>query len=173
MTHKERYQRRQAVAKFIKAGGTIPEAVAKFEIGEAAIRLACLERGVSVPTMGSKLQADMRNEVAKFVREGGTLGEAMEKFGLPFGSVQDICRNYGVGLAAPLLAKSTYVVIADIINTEETFTSIARKRYLSVQRVQQIAAELKKVSIKFPPRPMPPSLKKVSGSNGKTKRSKV
>jgi DNA-binding CsgD family transcriptional regulator len=64
-----------------------------------------------------------RQEIAAYAAEGHTAVETAEHFGVTPQTVYNACRPAGVVAAAPKQTRlASYATIADLINTDDTYT---------------------------------------------------
>lgn len=124
--------------------------------------------------MTHKERKARRKAIAKHLREGNTVPDTARKFDVTPSTVRDVALQHRVRTRAIVskMSRSTYGVIAKIINTELSYHTIGEVVGMSFQAVQQIAEHLRAVGVKFPTRlqHVNSSSKKILG-NGKRSKS--
>jgi transposase len=94
----------------------------------------------------------LRQRAAGLVRDGRTCAEVAGLLGRSRLWVYDACTEFQVEVRREMKG-GTYVIIADLINTNDPCAWIAQRAGVSVSRVQQVLARCREFGIKFPHRP--------------------
>lgn len=97
------------------------------------------------------------NLAVEDVKAGLGVKEAAERHGLCTSYVRNAARQCGVEIpglpTGPTTTASTFEILAEILNTTDTFTDIAETFGVSKQRVWEIASKARAAGIKFAERP--------------------
>jgi hypothetical protein len=98
--------------------------------------------------MTGEKRRQIRKNIADDVLSGMTIKELCKKYKVSMHQVHMACKEHGV--QPPLhikLQASTYSVIADLINTNKSFSQIGREKYITRQRVEQVYHRCKETGI--------------------------
>jgi hypothetical protein len=101
-------------------------------------------------------RAERRREMARLVEQGRPPQAVAIDFGVSRGLVYDACTERGVVLPRGLpVAQRTLAIVAELLNTDDTYTVIAARWGRSTERVRQIADAAAAAGIRVVLRPMP------------------
>jgi hypothetical protein len=83
-------------------------------------------------------RAKMRERVAAGLKAGKSIAEMVAMSGLCAAYVAEIGRNLGIRNGTTVTTFSCYRLLADLLNTEDSLTEIARRNRCSKQLVEQV-----------------------------------
>lgn len=92
-------------------------------------------------------RADRRKKMATRAQEV-TVAEVAQEFGVRFATVRDACREHGVTpVSEDRRMLSSYQLVADLCNTDESPHNIARKYSVTPQRVHWVYEKCKEAGV--------------------------
>jgi len=97
---------------------------------------------------------ERRSKIAVCIKDGLSINDAATQFDVSTSCVYSVMHEYNIPLPKRNNPSNiNYPIIADIINTELSFSAIGKKHNITRQRVEQIATHMHKHGIIFAPRP--------------------
>jgi len=142
MTREEKRVRRLKIANAVRDGLTTKEICFAFDVTLHLVHSACKEHGVD--RVSSKIAR--RKEIATFAAEN-SVKEACERFGVSTETVHKSCKAFGVSLKDQV-TRTSFHVLAKLLNTSLPVPEIARAFRMSQQRVHQILSEARTAGIR-------------------------
>jgi len=93
-----------------------------------------------------------REDIRRSAMSGKALSEISAEFGLDYDYVKKVCRGIKTRHETHPKAATSFEILADLLNTSQSLSEVARKFQVSRQRVHQIYKEACKAGIKVPQR---------------------
>lgn len=92
-------------------------------------------------------RADRRKKMATRAQEV-TVAEVAQEFGVRFATVRDACREHGVTpVSEDRRMLSSYQLVADLCNTDESLGSLGRKHCVTTQMVHKVYKKCKEAGV--------------------------
>ena len=166
MTHRERAERRRAIAEYVRQTKcTGKEAAKAFGVTHQTVYIACREHGAQTkrPQLPKEAAALRRQKIAEHIRANNcTVAEAAKAFGVSYYAAYVACHEHGVKLADKL-QPSTLKIVADLFDSALTIADIATQYGITSQHVSQIFVKALKAGI---PIPRPTKSPELASRNG-------
>lgn len=90
-------------------------------------------------------------EIASFINDGHTINEAISKFGVSYNIIYLAIKKKGI-VPKEKFRNTNLRLIAEILNTQDSYTKIAKKFNITPQAVSLMGKRLKEVGINIPER---------------------
>lgn len=148
MTHIEKRKRiKQAVAAV--ESGESPHSVAeRYGLTPTYVEISARAEGVF-----RKRRADRDKKISDAIKRGESVADLVGQFGYSYEFFRHFARLRGLKLVQERREKlSAYKVIADLLNTDDSYGAIGLRNGITKQRVDQIASKCRAVGISFPHR---------------------
>lgn len=153
MTKLEAMMRRVEVAKRVAAGESPSKVAGEFGITREAVYQACQRCAVKTTTRLEIIKRnakEKRRRVVESLKEGKTVAEVADEFETSLAKIREIAEANRISLRTKRMRQETYCILADLINTDEPLSDIARKFDVIPVTVSKIAKRARDAGIRLP-----------------------
>ncbi len=139
MTHAERRDRRRQIAEAVLCGMEIGKVACDFGVAMAGVYAACREHDVQCALPSAR----RRNAILAAPRDGYPARDVALMYGVATCVIQQLANRHGLHLRGmrSSAASRKLRVIADLLNTGDSYANIARQHKVSRQAVSLTAQE--------------------------------
>lgn len=149
MTHEESRKLKVEIAAYVVAGHSVPEASARFRVPRDRVYSACAQAGINYRALKNSDRSKLQEKIASYITSGHTAKEAASHFNTTLAAIYRGCVQEGVNYKTPRF--SSYAILADLINTQDSMREIGARRRVTGQAVQQVAAHAREAGIQLHP----------------------